>query len=128
MPAAEPFYPLLPHPKPIKLSREENIILETELFSRICDELCAQGVSSMIEEDMMRGLISDILHSNEYTLEGIAYYADIPEDVICDIMMGRNSSASFRVCRKLINLHRMVRPNLYREIIKKVVSNVETNV
>ncbi len=121
-----------------KLSKNENILLEAELFSRLCEELKnifreqyqryfdllkfdREREDTMLEASFLRFLLNDILLTEEYSLEGIAYYTQIPEDVICDVMAGTNSAPSLPLSRKIIDLHRSVRPNLYREIIKKIL-------
>lgn len=121
------------------LSREENLIVEAELFIRVCDELRDlfkvfnkeylrllkldyERENMMIEADFLRHVVQDILMSKEYSVEGIAYYTQIPEEVITDLMLGKNAEPSLPLSRKIIDLHRSVRPNLYREIMKKVAS------
>lgn len=121
-----------------KLSRNENILLEAELFSRLCEELKnmfreqyqryfdllkfdREMENAMLEASFLRFLLNDILLTEEYSLAGIAYYTQIPEDVICDVIAGTNSAPSLPLSRKIIDLHRSVRPELYRELIKKIL-------
>lgn len=122
-----------------KLSKEENLFLEAEFFIRICEELKevfkarhkeyfrllnlnVEMEDTMIEEKFIRCVITDILSTEEYTLPGIAYYTQTPEDVVYDIAMGRNTDPSSTLFRKIIKLHRSVRPELYREIMEKITS------
>jgi hypothetical protein len=128
---------------PNKLSREENFLLEMDIFMRVCRELkevfksnyknyfClmklnAETEDAMLEAGLMRYIITDILLTEEYSLNGIAYYTQTPEDIICDVVTGRNTAPSLPLSRKIIELHRSVRPNLYREIIKKITSEYLT--
>jgi hypothetical protein len=124
---------------PSKLSKEEMLILEAEIFFRIYDgikemirtqnkeyfrlmKFNEDMESIMIENNFIRCIINDILATEEYSLSGIAYHTRIHEDVIYDIAIGRNSSPSITLSQKIIGLHRSVRPNLYREIIKKITA------
>lgn len=121
-----------------KLSKEENILLEAELFTRVCEELTKfykfkyqeyfrliksnfDKESGMLEVNFLRCIVNDILLTEEYTLEGIACYTQEPIEVIYDILIGCNIAPSLLLSRKLIELHRSVRSNLYREIVKKIV-------
>jgi hypothetical protein len=127
------------------LSREENYIIEVELFVRVCEEL--KGIikslnkdyyrlmklstdmeNVMLDESLIRHVINDILVTEEYSLEGIACYTQTTEDVICDVLAGKNPAPSLPLSRKIIELHRTVRPNLYREIMKKITSEYLTQV
>ena len=121
------------------LAKEEYVLLETELFSRLCDELKERlkdehqnyfqlmkwGVereSVMLETEFIRSIIQDILSTEEYTLTGIARYTDIPEDVLYEIVSGNHATLSAIFLRKIIDLHRSVRRELYQTMIKKIIS------
>lgn len=142
MPAMEMFCQLI-GVKINKLSKEEILVIEAEIFLRICSGLKeiikSQNTeyfrlmkfdedmeNTMVEHDFIRCVINDILATEEYTLSGIAYYTQIPEEVIYEIAIGRNISPSITLSQKIINLHRTVRPNLYREIIKKITAEFLT--
>ena len=84
--------------------------------------------NSMLETNFMRFIIEDILSTEEYTLQGIAYHLDIHEDVILEIIAGRNNSPSATLQRKFIELHRSVRLDLYQEIIKKIAMQCLTTI
>lgn len=124
---------------PQKLSNEENILLEAELFARICEELkeiykaqyrgyfrlmkCdAEAENAVMEEKFVRCVINDILSTEEYTLPGIACYTQTPEEVVYEVAMGLNTSPSATLLRKIIELHRSIRQDLYREIMKKMTT------
>jgi len=121
------------------LSKEEFFVLEIELFTRICDELVDILMThhkdyfhsikfnknmgkNMLEDNFIRLVIMDILFTEEYSIQGIALYTQTPEDVIDDVASGRNPAPSLPLSRRIIDLHKSVRPNLYREIIKKVTT------
>ncbi len=77
----------------------------------------------MLEGNFIRLVINDILLTEEYTVQGIACYTQTPEDVIYDIAMGNNLAPSFPLSRKIIEIHRSIRPDLYSNILKKILSN-----
>jgi hypothetical protein len=121
-----------------ELKRKESFFLETELFIRICDELKeffkvqhidyffslkgnTETENSTMEENIIRFVINDILSTEEYSLSGVACYTYMPEDVIYEVAIGKNIHPSLFLSRKIIELHRSVRPALYREIIKKII-------
>ncbi len=122
---------------PYKLSDEENLILEVELYTRICEKLkeyfkdqykiyfrlmkcTAEIEDAMMEAKFARCVINDILSTEEYTLSGIACYTHTPEEVVYDVAIGVNTSPTAIFVRKIIELHRSIRRELYQEIIKKI--------
>jgi hypothetical protein len=127
---------------PGKISKEEMLVVEAEIFFRIYEDIKEvmrienkeyfrlmkfnnDMENRMIEDNFIRCIIHDILATGEYSLSGIAYYTQTPEDVIYEIALGRNCSPSIILSQKIIGIHRSVRQNLYREIIKKIT--VELN-
>lgn len=124
---------------PCKISKEENQFLEAVLFSFLCEELKeifrinykeyfrlmkfnSEMEDNMLEANFMRCVINDILSTDEYSIQGIANYTQLPEEVIYDIALGCNTSPSLPLSRKIIELHKTLRPNLYRDILKKVIA------
>jgi hypothetical protein len=75
----------------------------------------------MLEENFIRFVVNDILSTEDYSLTGIANYTNIPSDVIFEIAIGRNTNPSYFFVRKIMELHRSVRFDLYKEIIKKIL-------
>jgi hypothetical protein len=112
--------------KPRKFSKQENVLLEAILFHHICTVLkqsfetsITKPEESKMEDNLARCVIQDILSTEEYTLLGIACYTDTPEDVLCEVVTGNNTRPSAILLRKLIELHRFVRRDLYHEMVKK---------
>jgi hypothetical protein len=122
-----------------KLSHAERVILEAELLLQICSELKEifreehrdyfnfmkfdrVTENKMLEANFTRLVIKDILQSEEYTVEGLARYIDFPEDVIHEVMCGINTNPSAQLLQKAIDLHRLVRRDLYQAIFKKVIA------
>ena len=77
-----------------------------------------------MENIFVRCVINDILSTGCYSLSGIAYYTNIPEEVIQDLAMGVNTSPSIVFLRNLLELHRSVRKELYEEVMKKIAINL----
>jgi hypothetical protein len=120
-----------------QFSKEENLILEADLYTRISDELWESYRSQykdyfhlfkcnlekenmMMELNFIRCLIDDILKSEAYTLSGIAYYTQTPEEVIQDLLIGHKISQIITFPRRLIELHKSIRPDMYQNILKKI--------
>lgn len=120
-----------------KLSKEEKLILEAELYLRISDEIWKayqtqykdyfhlvkinlEKENVIMELHVIRCLINDILKSEAYTLSGIACYTQTPEEIVQDLLIGYKVSPVIAFTRKLIELHKIIRPDLYRAILKKI--------
>lgn len=118
------------------LSKEEKYLLELESFNSVMQELKKtikhqnkffsnllklniQEENAMVEANIVRYVINDILKSEEYSLKGIAYYTDTPEEVILDIAIGRNTNPTLILVNKIIDIHRSIRKELYQSVIKK---------
>src|SRR3990167_5889215 len=135
MSAIEPLC-LLAGIKPKKFSKEKILLLEAEFFVRIYkkleDELRQQYKNyfrllkftlhkedTMLEQNFTRDFIQRMLSSGDYTLQGIAHYTNTPEDILHEIIAGRNPYQSAVFLRKLIELDRSIRRDFYRAIVKE---------
>lgn len=124
---------------PCQLSKVEGLILEVELFVRLCDELkviyktkykdyfrllkCDVNTEQeMLDAKFLSCVITDILSTEEYTLDGIAHYVQTPAEVISDIASGQNTNPSLVLSRRIIDLHRTVRVDLYQDVLSRIVS------
>lgn len=122
---------------PSKLTKEEILLLEAELFVRVCNELkeeqrmqykeyfrlmkfTMEMENAMLEANFLRLIIEDLLSSEEYDLKGIAYYSNTHEDVVQEIASGCNTRPSAVLLQKVIELHRSVRRELYNAILRKI--------
>lgn len=122
---------------PSNLSRNEIILLEAEFFRQLCEELkeifrkqykdyfrlmklTIEMENTMLDNIFIRLLIKDILSTEDYNIKGVAQYTDTHEDVIQEVVDGRNTNPSARLLRRCIDLHRSVRRDLYRSIIKRI--------
>lgn len=120
------------------LSQKEILILEANLFSKTCDSLKEihreryknyfrvlklnnEKENSMLDGNFMQCILKDILSTEEYTLSGIAYYTNTCEEVIYEIALGKNVNPSLFLARKIMDIHKSVRPELYKEILKKAL-------
>lgn len=123
-----------------ELLKEEYLLLEAEIFIRICEgvkeffreqykdyfrlmKFTVEKENTMLESNFVRFIANDILFTKEYDLNGIARYSDTPEDVIQEVIDGRNIRPSVTFLWRLIGLHRSVRRDLYDRIIRKIVNN-----
>lgn len=123
-----------------KIHKREVVFLEAEIFRRICEYLKAsfrekykiyfkllnftvEMENNMLEASFIKFLIKDILLTDEYSIEGIAYYTQTPLDVICDLLSGQNTAPSLRLSEKIIDLHRSVRKKFYQEMMKKIIDD-----
>jgi len=123
---------------PNLLSKEENYLLELDLLIRICEELkeffreqypdyfTTEKENGMVEAKLLYLIVHDILSTKEYTLEGIARYTDKHKDVIEEVILGTNNDPSATLFRKVIELHRAIRSDLYNCIIKKITGQYLT--
>lgn len=142
MPAIEPLSKLI-GTNPCHFTKEENLLIEADLFVRICGEI--KGIfrekyqnyfglmrygkekeNAMLDANFAKLIIQDILSTEEYNLNGITLYTNTFEDVIQEIIEGRNIDPSSNFLRRIIELHRMVRPDLYHAIFKKIASQYST--
>jgi hypothetical protein len=130
--------------QPAGLSKEEKFIIELELFLLICEALkqeyktkyqnyfrllkCDHEMENrMMEMQFVRCVINDILSTEEYTLSGIASYTQTPEDIVFELATGLNTNPSAIFLRKLIELHRFIRRELYAVIIEKITAEYLKN-
>lgn len=137
MSAIEPLSNLI-NIKPFFLNKVEMFVLEAELFTRIYDYLkedfrnqykayfhlmkfTTEMEDTMLELYFGRLIINDILSTEEYTLDGVARYIDTDKEIVESIFLANHSNPSALLIRKLIELHRNIRPNLYKNIMKKIV-------
>ena len=123
------------------LSQAEHDILDADLFTRLCEELKdlfrkenkiffelikmpTDMEITIMNASFLRCIINDIISTDEYTLPGVAYYSDTPEEVVYEVITGQNINPSNHLVRKIMDLHRTVRPELYRKLLKKIISDV----
>jgi len=118
-------------------SKEEAFLLEAKLFVRLYQELIeifreehseyfhtlkftSKMEKYMLESNFIRLIIRDILSTENYTLDGIAYYTHIHEDIITEFASGLNIEPSANSLLKILELHISVREELYNSIMKKL--------
>jgi len=140
MPMITPLY-ILFGINSIPLSKEENLLLETELFFLVCDELkeifreqhkeyfnltkfTMEEENTMLESRLIHFIIQDILSTKQYDIEGIAYYTNAHIDILNDVYFGLNKYPSALLLRKIIEIHREVRQEIYQKIKQKLVRHL----
>jgi hypothetical protein len=121
----------------IALTKKQSLLLEAEIFNHIYEELMEvfkkqykyyfdlmkltiETENIMIESKLVFLIIEDILATGEYNLSGIAHYTNTDEEIIEELLIKHDTNPSALFFRKLINLHRSVKRELYDEIIKKL--------
>ena len=144
MAALEPLYHLLEEPHK-KMSKIEILLTEVILFLQLEPALNKtmknpyaihegyshdnqQKESMMIENNFVRNLIEDILSTEEYSLAGIAFHLNLPEEVLSDILIGYNQSPSLSLARKIMELHKFVRRDLYHHLVKKIAMHASQSI
>ncbi len=141
MSAVEPFCQLF-GVNPKRFSREESIFIEIDLFVRIYERLkeyfsetyknhnfinLNKEVKNMeLEKNLIKIIINDITSTENYTLQGIANYANIHLDIVSDLAAGLNTKPLAIYFRRIIELHRLVRPELYGMLAQKIISEYES--
>lgn len=122
---------------PKSFSKEEKLILEADLLATICKELKeifreqysnyfhlmkfnTEMEDNMLDMNYIRWALKDILLTGEYTLSGIAYYTETPEEVVYEVVIGSNLRPSAIFLQRVIELHREVKHELYISIRKKI--------
>ena len=139
MSAIEPFYRLFINSY-CKIPKEKELIIEVELFILIYQSLyglfkeyykeyfslmkfSVYMEKEMIDDNFIKLILNDLLLSETYSLKGVAYHIQEPEEVIYEIASGYNTNPSFKLTRKLIELHRELRPELYREVVENFIND-----
>ncbi len=82
----------------------------------------------MLESSIIQFIINDILSTGEYSLKGIACYTGSFEDVIVELLTGVNKYPSAFFLRKLIDLHRSTRRDIYDLIMKRIIAKVRIEI
>ncbi len=141
MSAMEPFC-LLADINPQQFSKLENNLLESEFFIRLYDKwkiifkeknevyfhllkLDREKEDEMLEQNFIRYLLNDIVLTENYSLMGIALYTYLPEEIIYNFVRGYNIQPSMIELRKIMELHRSIKPDLYKKLMKKIVSEIK---
>ncbi len=65
-----------------------------------------------VDSKVIQMIIKAIIETEEYTLEGIAYYTRIPFDVVFDAACGNSSQISITFWKKMIGLLIQIRPQI----------------
>lgn len=119
-------------------SKKEKLLLEALLLSKICEEIkesfrsqykdyfrlmkfTKEMENTMLEENLLQFIVNDLVLTQNYTPEGIAFYTATHEDVINDIISGQNTNPSEKILRRVIGLHKTVRRDYYQDILNKLI-------
>lgn len=127
---------------PTALTVHENILLEAELFFSLYQQLIEffqapiqqfrrliknnlDKEKLMLQENLIKCLVQDIISSEHYSISGIATYTDSHEEVIENILNGTHSHPSLPLARKIFELHRHIRPELYKALLNRALAEAE---
>lgn len=80
-----------------------------------------------MDEKIIGNLISEIVKTGEYTIEGIATYTKIPLDIIIDATCGTCNQLSVTLWTRIIDLYMQVKPDVSKVFFDKLVSLIEKN-
>lgn len=72
-----------------------------------------------VDSKIIQILISDIVETGEYTLEGIANHTRIPFDIIFEAACGRNQEFSITPWAKIVDLYIQVKPEVAKILFDK---------
>ena len=101
------------------IKSKEGIILKLLKFDK---EMEGNNVRKKILRDVWSMIF---LSTKEYTLSGIAYYTETPEEILFEIVSGHNTNPSVDFfLEKIVEIHRTVRSDLYRSLIEKNSSRI----
>lgn len=118
------------------LSAEERAYLEVDIFMRLCEEVKKYFMeefkgyfgltdhiskeTSILDIRFIHFMLNQILKTEEYSLNEIAYYTYTPIEIIYEIIMGKNERPPGIFIVKLMELHSTVKHDLYRMIRNKI--------
>ena len=107
----------------LMLLHELKKIFEKELKNYVClMQSTTEKESTMFEFRLVQLILLDILSSDDYDMTGVARYTNTCEEVIEEVITGRNPMPSVIFFRRLIDLHRSVRRDIYETIIRKITT------
>ena len=107
-------------PKFLQIEKLKNIFKNQHREYFYLMKFTIEMENAMLDANFICLVIKDILATKEYTITGIAHYTNIHEDILHEIIIGRNTNPSAVLLQKLIDLHRSVRADLYREIFNRI--------
>lgn len=81
--------------------------------------------SYVMDSKILQLLIQGIVESGEYTLEGIAFYTNIPFDVIYDAACGISYHLSVTAWAKVVDLYLQVKPEVAQVLHGRLQDMVE---
>lgn len=119
------------------LTKKEKYLFEAETFFRILSEVkeifrekyksffylmkyTIEMENTMLETNYVSLIIEDILETEEYNLQGLAYYTDTPLEILQEVMAGINKYPSAMLLQRCLELHREVKRDVYRTVLRKI--------
>lgn len=103
------------------------------LFSELFQKTNRQNQNNLsmecytMDSQIIRFLIQDIVATEEYTLEGIAFHTRIPFDVILDAACGKCNNFSITLWARIASLYFQVKPEITKVFFAKLLEMKEMN-
>jgi hypothetical protein len=82
---------------------------------------------NMLDFNILRKMLHEILLNEEYTLDAIVRYTGFHEDAIHEVAAGLNTNPSFFLFYRLVELHRLARRDLYAGVREKICQRLFGN-
>lgn len=83
--------------------------------------------NTLLDTQIIQSIIHSIIATGDYTLEGIAYYANLPLDIVIDAACGNNKNFSLTPWAKIIGLFIQVKPEIADLLITKLLEIKKNN-
>lgn len=80
--------------------------------------------ANMSMKNIIQLILNDLIENEEYNITGLATYTQSTPDVIFDVVSGLNQNPSMALSRKIIELHRLARRDVYLGILMKIIKNL----
>lgn len=119
-------YLLKPDRKILKvflLERLHKIFLKTFKDKILSNQNSIMECYAM-DNKIIQLIITAIIETEEYTLEGIANYTRIPFDVIFDAARGEGNQLSITLWTRIIDLFIQVKPDIAKSICKDLLETI----
>ncbi|TAK71992.1 MAG: hypothetical protein EPO11_10690 [Gammaproteobacteria bacterium] len=81
----------------------------------------------VIDGCLIKQLVHEIVQTGKFSLESIAFYVNVPVDIIVDISVGINTDPSLSLAGKIIDLYISAKKSYYQTLIKRLMRHFEIN-
>lgn len=81
----------------------------------------------VMDNKIIEFLINEILKTEEYTLEGIAYHTRVPFDIIFDAACGNNSQLTITLWTRIVQMYAQVKPDAAKILLQYLLEIEDEN-